>query len=109
MNCFCCGGEMPDARKVKIRRWRDLDPAVIKPGSAAYMSYTEEMTFRWAVVCAGCYSTLDNAYGVARIAGQSFNISGSSRAGKARTLTEEQYREWQRREAKKLGVDLQDD
>lgn len=109
MHCFCCGGEISDARKVKIRRMRDFGPWIGGPEAAAYMSYVEESTYRWGVVCHDCYYTLDNESGGATIAEQFFTIAGSSRGDKARTLTEAQYRKWQRREAAKLGVDLEDE
>jgi len=74
------------------------------PNSAAYKSYREETTFRPAVVCSACYLTLDNRVGVAEIGGQTFNLAGSSRGDRARAMTEPQYREWQRKEAERLGL-----
>jgi hypothetical protein len=35
MHCFCCEGEMSDARKIKIRRLRDFGP-LGAPDSASY-------------------------------------------------------------------------
>ena len=38
---------------VKLRPWRVFDPR-LAGSAAAYLSYREEMTFRWAVVCQAC-------------------------------------------------------
>jgi hypothetical protein len=102
MNCFCCGREILIARKVKIRRWCDYEAWRGGPESAAYKAYEEEMTYRWGVVCPGCYLTLDNSSGAADIAGQFFNLAGASRGDRARTIGVQQYLQWQRSEAERL-------
>lgn len=109
MQCYCCGAEIALARKVKLRATRDYDPENGGPGSAAYQSYQEEMTFRWSVVCQTCYSTLDNQAGVAEISGTEYNIAGQSRGDKAATIDEAKYRGFQRTEAEKLGLTLDDE
>ena len=97
---------MAVARKAKVRHAPHYDPARGGPESAAYQSYAEELTYRWAVVCPGCYAQLDSPAGVATLGGKFFTMAGQSRRGRAVTLTEETYRVWQRREAAKLGLDL---
>ena len=109
MQCFCCGAELAMGRKVKIRRWRDNDPNLGGPGSAAYQSHQEQMTYRWSVICQACYSTLDNYLGLATVAGQLFNLAGASRGDKATTIDEAKYRVFQRQEARKLGIELDED
>jgi hypothetical protein len=106
VQCYCCDREVKSARKVKLRVWRDFDPRVAGADSPAYQAYVEEMTYRWAVVCQACYSTLDNATGLAEIAGKPFNIAAMSRGDKAATIDEAKYRDFRRREAQKLGLDL---
>ena len=106
MWCYCCNREMTSARKVKLRPWRDYDPDLGGPESPAYKSYEEEMTFRPAVICQACYSTLDNAAGLGQVAGKLFNLAGASRIDKAPTIDEAKYRAFQRKEAAKLGLDL---
>src|SRR6266540_3811576 len=106
MQCFCCRREVNLVRKAKVRHAPGYDPARGGPESAAYQSYVEELTYRWAVVCPGCYARLDSPSGTATIAGKFFTMAGQSRGGRAATMTEEKYRAWQRREAAKLGVDL---
>ena len=105
MECFCCDQEMTVARKVKIRRWCRF-PAADGPLSAAYEVYQEQMTYRWSVICGDCYRILDSYYGAAAIRGQTFSLSGTSRSDRARSINEEQYQKWQRREAAKLGVEI---
>ena len=100
---------MTTARKVKIRPWREFDPSSGGPDSAAYKSYIEEMTYRWSVICQRCYSTLDNYSGLAEVAGKLFNIAGASRADKAAIIDEVKYRKFQRREAEKIGLSLDED
>jgi hypothetical protein len=97
---------MATARKVKIRPWRDWELGVVSPDSAAYMSYKEEMAYRWSVSCQRCYSILDNESGLAEIGGKLFNIAGASRGDKAATIDEDKYRKFRRREAEKIGLSL---
>ncbi len=107
MWCYCCNREMTSARKVKLRPWRDnWGPG--GPDSAAYKSYEEEMTYRWGVICQACYSTLDNEAGLAEVAGKLFNLAGASRGDKAATIDEAKYKVFRRKEAAKLGLDLED-
>jgi hypothetical protein len=103
VQCYCCGCDVAMARKVKLRVPRDYDPSLGGPNSAAYQSYMEETTYRWAVICQACYSTLDNAIGLADIAGKPFNLAAASRGDKAATVNEEEYRKFQHKEAKKLA------
>jgi hypothetical protein len=94
MQCFCCGTEMTNGRKAKVRR----NVEILRCDTwAAFESYKEQTTYRWCVVCESCYRMLDSYYGVAVINGQHFGMSGSSRGEKARKMTEEQYRTWQQR------------
>ena len=107
MRCFCCNRELTSARKVKIRLWVDFDPTQGGPESPAYQAYKEAITYRWSVICQGCYSTIDGTVaGFAKIGGKRFNLAGASRGDKATTINEEQYRKFQRKEAAKLGLDL---
>lgn len=71
----------------------------------AYKAYQEHWTYRWAVICQGCYLILDNYRGADEINGKLFNIAGVSRRDKATTIDEVKYQAFQRREAKKLGID----
>lgn len=64
-----------------------------------------EMTFRWAVLCLGCYRRLDNECGAGEIGGRLFNLAGSSRGDKAAVLNEAKYQARQRQEAAKLGLE----
>ncbi len=107
MRCYRCDREMTSARKVKLRPWRDGwgDGG---PDSAAYKSFVEDMTYRWGVICQACYSTLDNEAGLAEVAGKLFNLAGASRGDKAATIDEAKYKVFQRKEAAKLGLDLED-
>ena len=105
MKCFCCGRDVSVGRKAKVRRPTPYDPDRGGPESAAYQSYQEQATYRWAVVCPACYLQLDSFDGTATIDGQFFTMAGESRRDKAVTLTEKTYRAWQRREAAKLGLD----
>ena len=108
MICYCCGRELSSARKVKLRPWLDgWGPG--GPDSAAYKSFVEEMTYRWAVICQACYSILDNYSGRAEVSGRLFNLAGASRGDKARTIDEAKYRKFRRREADKLGLTLDDE
>jgi hypothetical protein len=106
MACFCCGRHIAVGRKVKIRPWLSFDPA-FGPDSAEYAAHEAQMTFRWQVICPGCYHTLESARcACARIAGQTFNMSLTSGLDRAATINQEKYEKWQYREAlKRLGVD----
>ena len=105
MNCYCCDRRIATARKVKLRPWRTYDPQAGGKDSTAYQFYCEEMTYRWAIICQACYSSLDNVGGLAEVGRGTFNIAGVSRRDRAVTLNEEQYRRFQEREAAKLGLD----
>jgi hypothetical protein len=109
MHCYCCDAEVALARKVKLRPWRHFDPARPDPGGARYQSYCEEMTFRWAVLCPGCYRLLDNDSGVAAVSGRTFDLAGASRGDQAPVLDEARYRAFRRPQARALGLDLDDD
>ncbi|HWT83347.1 MAG TPA: hypothetical protein VN648_31640, partial [Candidatus Methylomirabilis sp.] len=99
--------ELTLARKVKIRRFVDYDPARGRPESPAYLVYKEQMTYRWSVICQGCYSTIDGTVlGYAEIGGERYSLAGASRGDKATMINEEQYRKFLRKEAAKLGLDL---
>ncbi len=105
MHCDGCDSEIALARKVKLRPWRQDCPAR-GPNSAAYLSYVEDLTFRWAVVCQACYGRLDNAIGVAVVGDRAFNLAGASRGDKAAVLNDAKYQALQRRQAAQLGLDL---
>jgi hypothetical protein len=109
MRCYCCNHELTSARKVKLRPLPDFDPSRGGPDSATYMAYREETTYRWAVICHACYSTLDNYRGDAEIARRMFTMAGASRGDKATTIDEAKYRKFQKQEAAKLGLDLEDE
>jgi hypothetical protein len=96
------------ARKVKLRPVREFDPRLGGPDTAAYKSYVEEMTYRWAVICQACYSILDNEIGMAEVAGDLYNLAGASRGDQATTIDEDQYAKFRRKEAAKLGLDSND-
>src|SRR5262245_51435931 len=103
---YCCDQETTLARKVKLRGIRDYDPGSGGPDSAAYLAYREETTFRRAVICPACYAQLDNSCGIAQIGGRTFGLAGTSRGDKAAVVDETKYRAFQRRQARKLGLDL---
>jgi len=92
MQCYACDSKISKARKVKLRVVKNFDPRLGGPDSAAFISYKEDTTFR-------C--------GVEAIGFNSFNLAGVSRSGKATVIDEAKYIEFQRREAMKLGIDLQ--
>ena len=77
------------------------------PDSATFISYKEDTTFRWAVICEECYCAIDNRFGVEAIGFNNFNLAGVSRAGKATIIDEAKYVEFQRREVMMLEIDLQ--
>ncbi len=106
MNCFCCNNEVPLAKKVKIRRLIDYDPAQGGPESPQYKSFKEESTYRWSVICLPCYIKLDNDYGFCEINSREFSIAGCSRKDRARVMNQDDYQKWQVREAAKIGLDL---
>jgi hypothetical protein len=107
MRCHCCDAEIVLARKVKIRRHIEWDPStpVVSDWTAADWAasqlYTQETTYRWAVICQACYQLLDNHIGAARIGEQTFNIAGASRHGKATTVDEAKYQAGLEREARR--------
>ncbi len=105
MRCYCCAAAMALARKVKLRPYRDDVPQG-GPNSAAYRSFVEDLTFRWAVICQACYGRLDNEIGVGAIGDRLFNLAGASRGDKAAVLNEAKYQAFQRRQAAQLGIDL---
>lgn len=94
------------ARKVKLRPWREYHSEAGGPETAAYVSFREEMTFRWAVICQVCYRILDNDMGLGEIGCRRFNLAGASRGDRAVMLADAKYLAFQRREAAKLGLDL---
>jgi hypothetical protein len=105
-----CGVSVVSAKWVSCARRRAGTPRGYAPArggqeSAAYQSYAEELTYRRAGVCPGCYARLDSPSGTATIGGKCFTMAGQPRRGRAVTLTEARYRAWQRREAGKLGLD----
>lgn len=78
------------------------EPITTKDHPAVVM-HVEQNTYRWGTVCPGCYLKLDNEMGMEIIGGETFTIAAVSRKDRARCITEREYREWQRREAAKLG------
>ena len=105
MQCYCCQQAIKLARKVRLRPVRGFDPAQGGPDSAAYQSYRENMTFRWAFLCNACYRALDNEMGVAEIAMRGyFNLAGASRGDKATVVDEAKYQQFQRFQAKRMGM-----
>jgi len=106
MTCYCCGEGMKLARKVKLRPWRVYDPDWGGPDSAAYRSYVEDMTYRWAFICHACYRLLDNEDGRAEIPGRGyFNLAGASRGDKAAIVDEAKYQRFQRQQAERMGLE----
>ena len=104
MQCYCCNESFNAVRKVRLRPWREAPGPENGPNSPVYEFYRKELTYRWAVVCLGCYRTLDNASGMVNIGEKAFNLAGTSRKDKAPVLDEEKYQAWQRREEEKLGL-----
>ncbi len=109
MRCHCCQRPIPLARKVKIRWLIDRTPKSNNPSARAtrdvmgYLVYAMLATYRWGVICLGCYGLLDNRSGAARIGGRFFNIAGASRQGKATVINEAKFRAWKQREARKVS------
>ena len=106
MRCWCCDREIRLARKVKVRPWRQYDLQESQADAAAYAFYEKEMTYRWAVICQGCYARLDNAVGVAAIGTRMFNVAGASRGDRAPVLDEAKYQAFERRQAARMGLQL---
>ncbi len=107
MDCECCGQGIKLARKVKMRRLKDFDPSAGGPESAAYESFVNDMTYRWAFICNACYRVIDDSdVGIAEISGRQFNLAGASRGDKASTVNESQYMEFQRKQAGDMGLDI---
>jgi len=107
MRCWCCDREIRLARKVKVRPWRQFVPqGEFDPNDPAYAFYEKEMTYRWAVICQGCYARLDNAVGVAAIGARLFNLAGASRRDRAPVLDEAKYQAFERRQAAQMGLQL---
>jgi hypothetical protein len=107
MRCYCCDREVALARKVKLRGVVEFPEHLQKqPPGPAYWAYLEEMTFRWAFICQGCYLAVDTPIGVGVVNGRTYNLAGSSRADKATTVDEAKYLAFRRKEAAKLGLDL---
>ncbi|QDV37380.1 hypothetical protein [Tautonia plasticadhaerens] len=61
------------------------------------------------MICQACYSILDNDSGMAEVGGKAFTIAGASRGDKAATIDEAKYRRFRRKEAARLGLDMDDD
>ena len=107
MRCWCCDREIHLARKVKLRPWREFVPqGEMRADDPAYAFYEKEMTYRWAVICQGCYAQLDNEVGVAAIGERLFNLAGVSRGDRAPVLNEAKYQAFQRRQAAQMGLQL---
>ena len=107
MRCWCCDREIHLARKVKLRPWREFVPqGEMRADDPAYAFYEKEMTYRWAVICQGCYAQLDNEVGVAAIGERLFNLAGVFRADRAPVLDEAKYQAFQRRQAAQMGLQL---
>lgn len=112
MFCHCCDAEVCLARKVKLRQHVNWEPSTrdvahwTNQEHTAYKAYQEHWTYRWGVICQACYLRLDNNSGAAEIGGKVFNIAGASRGDKASTINEAKYLAFQKREAKKMGIEL---
>ncbi len=107
MRCWCCDSEIRLARKVKVRPWREYEPqGNLHADLAAYAFYEKEMTYRWAVICPSCYAQLDNHMGLAAIGRRCFNLAGVSRGDRAPLLDEAKYQAFQRRQAARMGLQL---
>lgn len=97
MCCYCCEQVIQIAHKVKLRPVVQYNPAQGGSDSAAYRSYCENMTYRWAFICNACYRKLDNEIGVAEIPGRGeFNLSSAWRRDKATTIDEAKFQLFQR-------------
>lgn len=106
MQCYCCDSKISIGRKVKLRPWREYHPSQGGPNSAAYRSYVEDMTYRWAVICMRCYGLLDNEQGLAHAGEDVFTIAAQSRFDRATVVDEKKWQAFQKQEATKLGLDL---
>jgi hypothetical protein len=106
MHCHCCKQEIRIARKVKLRPWREFDPIRGDSDSAAYQSYCEDMTYRWAFICDACYWLLDNEIGAAEIPGFGyFNLAATSRRDRATVIDQAKYQQFQREQAGQMGIE----
>jgi hypothetical protein len=92
------------ARKVKLRVIPQIDGPPGEPDSAAYLSYVEQMTYRWAFICQACYTLMDNDVGAADMRGRLFNIASRSRLDRAPSVDQVGYDAFQSIEAAKLGL-----
>ena len=104
VRCFCCDAEMKLARKVKLQAWREYCAEAGGLASAAYTSFREEMTFRWAFVCLACDRGRDTTFGVGEVGGRLFNLAGASRGDRAAVVNEAKYQAFQRRQAAAMGL-----
>jgi hypothetical protein len=99
IECYCCRRDVPLVRKVELRGDASAPPGGFSsPDDPAYLRYKNEMTYRTAFICPGCFHLLDNECGLAEISGRAFRLAGKSRGDKAPTYDEAKYREWQQRE-----------
>jgi hypothetical protein len=109
MKCYCCGQDTPLAHHVKLRGDPQTLPAggFKSPDDPAYLALRENLTFRSAFVCPGCYAVLDSEDGIGEIAGRTYGLAGRSRGGRAAVYNEAKYLAYQRRLAGEMGIDLQ--
>jgi hypothetical protein len=105
MECFCRRREVHLVRKAKVRRAVSDDPNRGGPESAAYRSYVEQLTYRWAILCPACYTRLDGFDGAATIGGNFSTVVGPSHGDRAAALNETCHA-GQRREVARRGLDL---
>ena len=109
IRCYCCRVEVTETRRVMLRGDPLGHPAswpTPMPGSPAYEAYRQDTTFRPAFVCGACYQTLDqSALGRAEIAGRWYNISSSSCIGRAPVYDRRKYDQYQRTQARKMGLE----
>ena len=89
-----------------MRVVKKFDPRLGGPDSAAFISYKGGY-YLPLYRCEECYCCIDNHCGVEAIGFNSFNLAGVSRSGKGTIIDEAKYVQFQRREAIKLGIDLQ--
>jgi hypothetical protein len=108
MKCYCCDDEVDQAYHVKLRGDVSAAPAgrFPSPTDPAYLTYCKQATFRSAFVCARCYAILDSDDGTGAIGGRAYGISGRSRCGQAALYNETKYRAFQRRQAGRMGMEL---
>jgi len=108
MECQCCRRAVTLTRFVQLR---EVDMEVppggfTSPEDPRYLVYAERTQYRPGFVCPACYAELDGEDGVATIDGRMFGIASRSRGGRATTYTEERYRRYQARAARRLGIEL---